>query len=313
MITWAFPLAFLLLVPVVARVFVRAGPHRVRVARADRPAGWTARRVLAPLPNALGLLGLALTVVALARPRVTHHDRVVEQPGLDILLAIDTSGSMRGTDLVSGSEGVSRLEVAKGVMADFVAARPDDRVGLVVFGEDAFTLVPLTTDHLAMAEVLDTVQIGVAGSRGTAVGDAIAVAARRLEQVEARSRLVVLLTDGQSNAGRFSPIEAAQLAAAVGTRVYTIGVGGGGAGLGDGLDEVTLTRVAQLTGAKYQRAASRQGLRDVFQSIDQLEPSPAKVRELSWYDERFGRWLVPGLLAVVAQVVLAATALRRAP
>jgi Ca-activated chloride channel family protein len=240
--------------------------------------------------------------------------------GLDILLAIDTSCSMEATDLAAGRTAVSRLEVAKGVVAEFVDERPDDRIGVVVFGEEAFTHVPLTLDHDTLKDVLEQVQIGVAGARGTAIGTAIAVSAKRLKQVENPERIVILLTDGQNNAGKYSPLEAADAAAALGIRIYTIGVGGRPSGLdrlftlgSDGLDERTLKAIAERTGGAYFRAASMDALRQIYDTINTLETSPAEVEE-DVEDHHWYRYaLFPGLLALILHLLLRAVGLRGWP
>ncbi len=321
MIEWATPWAFVLLplalaLPLQGRL---TGVARLRLPGPDvLEAGWTARRAMAWLPLALRVLGLVLVIVALARPRVSHRSTVVESDGLDIMLAIDTSGSMRNQDFRIAGRPVTRLEVAKGVIADFVEARPYDRIGVAVFGEQAFTHVPLTLDHGTLADVLQTVQIGIAGENRTAVGSAIAVAAKRLKDLDAPSKLVILLTDGQSNAGRLSPLEAAELAATLGIKVYTIGVGqetrrAFGMGMGDGPDERTLTAVAEATGARYFRATSTTALKDVYAAIDELEPSPAEVEELVQHEELYRAWLGPGALCLLLSSLLGATWLRRWP
>lgn len=317
-VEWGQPWAFRLLPLVLLLPFqpLLTGQNRLAVAGAARARrGLRAR--LAWLPDVLRLVGLVLLVVALARPRVTHRDEIVESNGLDILLAIDTSGSMRQEDFAVANRLVNRLEVAKGVVAEFVKERPHDRIGVVVFGEEAFTHVPLTLDHDTLLSVLDQVEIGVAGSRGTAVGTAIAVSSKRLQRLDAPEKIVVLLTDGRSNAGRLSPIEAAQAAGALGIKVYTIGVGAQGGRLGffgdDGIDEATLEQVAELTGARYFRATDTETLRQIYATIDELEPSPAKVKELVQHDELYRRALVPGLIALVLRTLLAATWLRRGP
>ena len=313
MTEWGAPWAFLLLVPVLLLVARRrmVRVQRLRVARLLR-AGMTLRRALWWAPSALRVAGLALVVVALARPRVARREVVVETEGVDILLAIDTSGSMRAQDFATGVRAASRLEVAKGVVADFIERRPHDRIGLVVFGEDAFTQVPLTRDHQTLRDVLSTVQIGVAGQRGTAVGTAIAVAARRLEQIDNPERVIILLTDGQSNSGRLGPVEAAQLAAALDIKVYTVGVGVS-AGGPDALDAPTLARVAEVTGASFLRATDAAGLARVYETIDAMEPSPAEVTELVDHLELYRPWLVAGLALLMLQAVLRATWLRRSP
>src|SRR5690606_29067996 len=202
------------------------GTNRLAVARIGamrrRPS---LRLLLAWVPPLLQIAGLGCLVVALARPQITQHDTIVESHGLAIVLAVHTSGSMRADDFTIGVRPVDRLEVAKGVMARFIEGRPHDRIGVVVFGEEAFTFVPLTLDHQGLLSILQDVQIGIAGAQGTAVGTALAVSAKRLKDLDAPEKVVILLTDGRSNAGRITPLEAAQAAAALGIRVYTIGVG----------------------------------------------------------------------------------------
>jgi Ca-activated chloride channel family protein len=275
------------------------------------------RAVLAPLPLALRILGMLLVVVALARPRVTHRSVSVESEGLDIILALDTSGSMKAEDFNVGLQPVNRLQVAKGVIAEFVQKRPYDRIGVVVFGEEAFTQVPLTLDHATLVDMLEQVEIGVAGSQGTAVGTALAVSSKRVKDLQSKEKIVVLLTDGQSNAGRISPMEAAQAAAALGIKVYTIGVGGERTGLlsmlSEGVDVEGLTAIAEATGGRFFRATSTQSLQQVYTTIDELEPSTAEVRQLVQHEERFRWFLVPGLALLLADALLAATALRRGP
>lgn len=320
--TFASPAWLLLLLPVLLLPLQpwATGKNRLAVASVDEMKRKLALRVLlAPLPRLLSIAGLAGLVLALARPQITRTDVWVESDGLDIVLAVDTSGSMRAEDFSSGLTPVNRLQVAKGVMAEFVRERPNDRLGLVVFGEEAFTQVPLTLDHDTLLEMLDRVEIGIAGAQGTAVGTALAVSAKRIKDLEAKSKIVILLTDGRSNAGRITPMEAAQAAAALGIKVYTIGVGaqerGGLGGLfrGDGIDEEGLTMLAEATGGKYFRATDTQSLRRIYDTINELEPSPAQVVQLVDRDERFRRFLIPAMAALLGQVVLAATFLRRGP
>ena len=318
MIELASPWWLLLALPVLLLPLQRrlTGRNALAVATVEN-ARLGVRPALARVPSALTVLGLLLVVLALARPRVTHRSVSVESEGLDILLAIDTSGSMKAEDLSMGMTRVNRLQVAKGVIADFVEKRPYDRIGVVVFGEEAFTQVPLTLDHQTLLDMLSQVEIGVAGPQGTAIGTAIAVSARRIKDIPSKEKIVILLTDGQSNAGRVSPMEAAQAAAALGIKVYTIGVGSNRQGLlglmSDGVDEEGLTAIAQATSARFFRATDVRALQQVYDTIGELEPSTAEVTQLVEHVELFRYFLVPGLMAMALSTLLSATVLRRGP
>lgn len=312
---WGRPWAFGL-VPVALAIPLQpllTGRHRLSVPKLGAHRV-TARIAVAWVPELALSAGAALMALALARPMITHHDVITLSPGLDILLAVDTSGSMRQDDFWAGRQPISRLSAAKGVISEFIDHRPNDRLGLEVFGEDAFTHVPLTLDHATLHAVLDTVDFGMAGQRGTAVGTAIAIGAKRLKELESPEKILILLTDGRSNAGRLSPEDATALAAPLGIRIYTIGVGSVQAqNSDDGIDEPTLRRVAERTGGRYFRATDLATLRAVYDTIDELETSPAQVRELVRFDEYFRSLLLPALCLVSLAVTLGQTALRRGP
>lgn len=324
MVEFASPWAWALLLPLVLQVVLQrrlTGRNVLAVpGLAHLGGGWSPRVWVHWLPGLLRFLGLVLCVVALARPRVPHRSVSVESEGLDILLAVDTSGSMREQDFTSGGRAVDRLQVAKGVMAQFIENRPHDRIGVVVFGEEAFTQVPLTLDHTTLLEALHAVEIGVAGDRGTAIGNAIAVGAKRLKDLEAPDRVLILLTDGENNAGEIAPMQAAEAASALDITIYTIGVGSKrrrGIGLllpnGGGPDDRGLTAIAETTGGKYFRATDTSSLQKIYATIDELEPSTAEVRELVDYEELYRDWLVPGLGLLVVSTLLGQTVLRKGP
>jgi len=318
---FANPWAFALLIPVLLLPLQRyvTGRNVLAVPRlADRDRRLTARLVFAWVPGVLQVVALSLMVTALARPRLTRRDVRVESEGLDIILAVDTSGSMRATDFSLGAQQVNRLQVAKGVMGEFIEGRPHDRIGVVVFGEEAFTHVPLTIDHQTLLSIMDQVEIGVAGAQRTAIGSAIAVSAKRLKDLDAPERLVILLTDGRDNGDQITPMEAAQAAAALNIKLYTIGVGAQSRGglfmaLSDGLDEAGLRKIAEVTGGQYFRATDAKSLERIYETIDQLEPSPAEVIELVQHEELFRRFLVPGVGLLALQLLLSGTVLRRGP
>ncbi|MCB9759610.1 MAG: VWA domain-containing protein [Alphaproteobacteria bacterium] len=314
----------LLLLPALA-LRERGGRARLgwsALSRLREGRGW--RVALAWLPSALRLLGLAALIVALARPQLTHREVVVRSDGIDIMLALDTSGSMEALDFVIDGQQATRLDVAREVMAEFIQRRPYDRLGLVVFGEEAFTQVPLTLDEDSLLRFLSQVEIGMAGGNATAVGQALAVASARLAELDAPSKVVILLTDGRSNAGKLSPMQAAEVARSLGIKVYTIGVGshegpsrgifgllrGGGR---EQIDERTLTRMAELTGAQYFRATDTDSLREIYDTIDKLEKTTAEAKEYVHREELYRYALLPGLALLALQQLLVATVLRRLP
>jgi len=314
----------LLVLPLIAWRRWRGGAAALRWSSlAMARAGGSARASLAGLPALVGALGVASLIVALARPQLTHRETVVQSDGIDIVLALDVSGSMESPDFVLRGRETTRLEVAKAVIARFVEGREHDRVGLVVFGEEAFTQVPLTLDHEALTRFLSSVEIGMAGPRATAIGQGVAVASKRLADLEAPSRVVILLTDGRSNAGSLDPLQAAEAAAALGIKVYTIGVGADGsarAGLfgmfrsrAEEVDERTLKAVAEATGARFFRATDTRSLREIYETIDELEKTTAEVVQYVHREELYRRALVPGVALILLQLLLSSTVLRRLP
>lgn len=324
MLEWAHPLCLLLLPVALLLPWWRRGPGLVFSATSAISAPATLRSRMARLVPLLASLGLMFLTLALARPQLVDRQRVVEREGIDIQLVLDTSGSMEAEDFSIRGRPASRLTVSKEVIARFVEGRPDDRVGLVVFGQEAFTQVPLTLDHPALVGMLRQVDIGVAGSRATAIGDAIAIGGRRLKELDAESRVMILLTDGHSNAGRVEPLVAAKAAKALGVRIYTIGVGskdGGGRGglLGmfrarrSDLDEPLLKAIAKTTGARYFRAQDTKALQEVYATIDEMEKTTAEIDEFVLTEEVFQPLAWWGLLFLLLHTLLGETWLRRLP
>lgn len=272
------------------------------------------------------LMALVLLVMALARPRAGERQSQVKSEGIDILIALDTSGSMRAVDLTSGSDkNRNRMDVAKQVAKEFVQGRTTDRIGLVVFGQEAYTQCPLTLDYGVLTSFLDRAAIGMAGD-GTALGSAIGVGTSRLKAVPGKSRVMILVTDGRNTAGRIPPVEAARAAAAFGVKIYTVGVGSDNAFLPVDtllgkqlipqpldLDEDTMKAIAERTGGRYFRATDAESLRQTYETIDALERTEVKIEEHMEYTELYP-WLVwPGLLLLLAEMALAQTRLRRLP
>ena len=227
---------------------------------------------------------------------------------------------MEAPDFRLRGRQVDRLHVAKKVVGDFIDERPFDRVGLVVFGEEAFTQVPLTLDHSALLAFLDNVEIGMAGANATAIGQALAVSARQLGRLEAPSKVLILLTDGRNNAGSLSPLRAAEAAQALGVTVYTIGVGStrrrrrGLFGIrSEEIDEDTLKAIAEATGGAYFRATDTRSLESIYETIGELEKSTAEVSVYIHREELYRKALVPGLVFLVLSSILSQTLLRRLP
>ena len=324
MLEWRHPLVFLLLLPWAA-LLIRQWRSRSRAAVSWSSTeglrrGRSIRVLLGFLPFWLRAIGVAALIVALARPQRVDSEQVVSSEGIDLVLALDVSGSMEALDFRLQGREVDRLHVAKKVVGDFVAARPYDRIGLVVFGEEAFTQVPLTLDHDALSDFLGNVEIGMAGANRTAIGQALAVSARQLGRLEAESRVLILLTDGRSNAGSLSPLQAAEAAEALGVTVYTIGVGstekrrrGFFGGRTEEIDEATLQAIAEATGGQYFRATDTQSLSEIYATIDALEKTTAEVQIQVRREELYRSILWPGLLLVVLSMLLSQTWLRRLP
>ncbi|MGH7894671.1 MAG: vWA domain-containing protein, partial [Candidatus Binatia bacterium] len=270
---------------------------------------------------------LGLVVLALARPQAGSSETRVHREGVDVVLAVDVSGSMLAEDFTLGSGRASRLDVVKSVVKDFVADRPQDRIGLVLFGARAYTQAPLTLDHGWLRQNLDRAEVGMIED-GTAIGAGLATAVNRLRASTAKSKFVVLLTDGQQNAGRITPETAAEAAAALGIKVYTVGAGTRGMApfpardlfgnkvyrpMQVDIDEETLKRVANATHARYFRATDTDSLRGVYTEIDKAEKTTFEAPEYADYRELYP-WLVwPALLVLCVEIGLAETLLRKLP
>ncbi|MFV1987721.1 MAG: VWA domain-containing protein [Gemmatimonadota bacterium] len=270
----------------------------------------------------LRLLGLAALVVAFARPQTGVTSEEISTRGIDIVLGLDISSSMLAEDLEP-----NRLEAAKAVASAFVQGRRSDRIGLVVFGGEAFTQAPLTLDYDVVSTVISELEVGMVED-GTAIGLGLATALKRLQGSAAESKVVILLTDGRNNRGEIDPATAAQMAQALGVRVYTIGAGSRGTAripvddpvLGRryvtaqvDVDEASLAAIAELTGGRYFRATDRESLESIYAEIDALETTEIDVESFTSYGELFRLPLTAGLVLLLLEVLLAHTALRRLP
>ena len=277
-------------------------------ARGARP-GWRVR--LRWLPTALRVAAVALLVLALARPQRGLAVTSIPEEGIDVALAFDVSGSMsERTQLSTGGFGPTRIEAAKEVIQDFVDTLEGDRAGLVIFQGRSLVMSPLTLDHEALKRTVSETESGLLPD-GTAIGLGLSEALNLLRESQARSRVVVLLTDGQNNAGDVQPLQAAQIAKALGIRVYTIGFTSQ-RGSGE-VDEVALRRIATDTGATYHDASTPDELAKAYEEIGALERSRVGERRFTRYEE-FGPWLAGAALGLlVIEAVLRGTALRRFP
>ena len=323
-------LLLLLLLPIIVYLYIVQGRQRQgSVQFSDlaslRRMGNTMWARLRHVLFVFKLLGLVLLVVALARPQAGREKREMSAEGIDIMLTLDVSSSMELNDLDNGER--SRLAVAKEVVSDFVGGRYSDRIGMVVFAGESFTQCPLTLDYDVLTSFLQGVQIADESWDGTAIGMALINATNRLRESEGRSQVVILLTDGVNNAGEIEPLTAADVAEAVGVRVYTIGVGSDGSirrpvqgifgtryqTVQVEIDEETLRAVAQRTGGKYYRATSEEKLEAIYREIGELETTEITSEVHVEYSERYPHFLWPGLLLLLIEVLLSNTRFRRLP
>jgi Ca-activated chloride channel family protein len=289
---------------------------------------WAVR--LRPWVEALRLVSVGLLIVAIARPQTGKSHTQVTTEGIDIMLVVDTSGSMQALDLDAHKrigDRRNRLEVVRDVMADFVKGRDTDQIGLVVFGSEAFTQCPLTLDHGIVDSFLGRLEVGMAGE-ATAIGSALGTAVKRLRDSEAKSKVVILLTDGASNAGVITPSKAAEIAQTFGVKVYTIGAGTldeKAPVLVDGffgqqvqyipveIDEATLREIAETTGGAYFRAEDSEALARIYDQIDTLEKTEVKSRTYMEYDERFSWLVLPAIFLLLLELLLLGTRFRKIP
>ena len=283
-------------------------------------------KIKAMVPIILRFIAITLFIIAFARPQEGHKRTEILSQGVDIVLAIDTSGSMQALDFKKNETPVTRLSVVKDVVAEFVKNREMDRIGMVVFGANAFTQCPLTLDQNILLSFLDKLKIGMAGD-ATAIGSAIGISARRLKDLKSKSKVIILLTDGRNNSGAISPLQAAEIAKSLGIKVYTIGVGKRGKApfLVDSIfgkrliyqnvdiDEEVLNKISKMTDAKYFRATDLKSLKDIYKQIDLLEKSEVKSIDHSEHKELFHYFLIPGLILLLTEIVFSNSFLRRLP
>ncbi|MBE6411073.1 MAG: VWA domain-containing protein [Opitutales bacterium] len=287
----------------------------------------------------LTLIALALLIIALARPRIGMGYSEKEESGIDIVLTIDVSGSMAGLDFSAGrSRPLTRLDAVKEVVNAFIEKRPNDRLGMVTFAANSFLVSPMTLNHDWLKQNLERIEIGVIDANRTAIGSAIGMSVNRLRDLKkAKSRVIILLTDGENNAGKISPIAAAEAASTYDTKIYTIAAGRSGivpaAALNDKqqvvrdragnpvyggdmrseVDEETLKKISEITGGKFYRATNLKELQNIYADIDRLEKTTVKLRNFTSYRELFQYFAGMAIAILALKLILANTKFRTLP
>ena len=276
----------------------------------------TLRKILAWLPPVLNFFIITLIIIAIARPQSTSEDEKVEKEGIDIIISMDISGSMEACDFKP-----NRLEAAKNVACEFIQARENDRIGIVLFAGESFTQCPLTTDRSTLVNLMTQVKNGIIED-GTAIGMGLANAVARIKDSDAKSKVVILLTDGMNNCGEIEPVSAAEIAATYGIRVYTIGVGTQGTApypttdiwgrkvyeqVKVDIDEATLQKIAKITDGKYFRATNNQALKNVYEQIDKLEKTKMLSMTISHSEDLFHPFLLWALVLMILNVLIRMT------
>jgi Ca-activated chloride channel family protein len=277
-------------------------------------------------------LALAFFIIAMAQPRSILGETKINASGVDIVVALDMSGSMAAEDdgFELNGQPASRFAIAKDVLKKFIGKRPNDRLGLVIFATHAFVVVPPTLDHDFLLENLERLDINMEGfdDHATAIGSAISTSLNRLRDLKSKSKIVILMTDGENNSGKVPPLTAAEAAQALGIKVYTIGVGTRGEAriyqtdawgrkypvkIPVDVDEETLSKIANMTKAKYYRADTSDTLKKIYADIDRLEKTEQEVKKFTQFNELFPWAILPGLFLLLLEVILNHTIWRRLP
>jgi Ca-activated chloride channel family protein len=285
-----------------------------------------AGRILA----ALRWLALALFIVALAQPRRVRGETEVKASGVDIVVAIDLSGSMASLDFIENGHRVNRIDLAREVLGKFIDGRPSDRIGLVVFAAQALIASPLTLDHDFLQASLARLYLGIIDENQTAIGSALMAALNQIRDIPSKSKIIILMTDGENNAGKVSPLTAAEIAQTLNVKVYTIGIGTRGMApmpvgknpftgeiqyrnMPADVDETTLQKIADMTGGKYYRADSADTMRSIYAQIDSYEKTEVEVKKYQHFDELFRPVALAGLALLLLEMVLGQTVWRKLP
>lgn len=327
-ITWANPEYFWIgvIIPLLIAyyIFAQRGKNaeiQVSSTAMFGPKQRTWKHIMRHSTFVLRMLAIIFIIVALARPQSSSSSEDVNVEGIDIVAALDISGSMLAEDFKP-----NRLEAAKNVLTDFVEGRDNDRIGVVVFAGESFTQCPLTTDHTIIVNLIKDLKYGFIED-GTAIGDGLATAINRLKESNAISKVIILLTDGVNNAGYIDPRSAADIAVTYGIRVYTIGVGAIGTApmpvdtpfgkryqnMEVQIDEDLLREISNMTGAKYFRATNNKALENIYKEIDQMEKTKINVTEFHKKHEEFLPFAVAALLILALEILLRYTIFKRLP
>ena len=316
----------LLLIPLLAYWYIRkqrAMTSDIRFSTLDAFGGTapTLRERLRHLPAILRLLTLVVLIVALARPQLTSQGENIYTEGIDIALLLDISGSMLAEDFHP-----NRIQAAKDVAQSFIEGRANDRIGLVIFAGQSFTQCPMTLDYRVLRNLLKQVKPGMVED-GTAIGMAIAQGVNRLKDSKAKSKVMILLTDGVNNRGEVDPLTAANIAQTFGIRIYTVGVGTVGEApypvqtpfgvryqnVPVDVDEKTLRSIADITGGNFYRATNNRTLKEIYAEIDKLEKTRIEVKSYRSYADMFGTWAWAGLIALLLEMGMSGLVLRKLP
>lgn len=319
---WLLAVPVLMVLHYLYLEFSERHPHvRVSTAVPWKAGGTSFMAVFRHVPFLLRIAALVLIVVAIARPRSSQDMERVDTEGIDIILAMDVSTSMLARDLTP-----DRISASKDIAIEFISQRPSDRMGIVVFAGESFTQCPLTTDRATLINLMKEVQTDLIED-GTAIGNGLATAVARMKDSDAKSRVVILLTDGVNNRGEISPQMAAEIAKTYGVRVYTIGVGKEGMApypvmtpwgvevqnVKVEIDEALLSEIAESTGGRYFRATDNTKLAEIYSEINKMEKARTTVDSFPVYKELFGKYALLALLALLLELVLNWFVIRRLP
>ena len=319
---WLEILPLLLILHYVYLELARRSPHlRVSTITPWKKSGRTVFSVVRHLPFAMRIIALSMIILAIARPRSAGEMERVDSEGIDIMLTMDVSTSMLARDF-----NPDRLSAAKDIAIEFIAQRPYDRIGIVVFAGESFTQCPMTTDRATLINLMKEVQTDLIED-GTAIGNGLATAVARMKDSDAKTRVVILLTDGVNNAGEITPQMAAQIAKTYGVRVYTIGVGAEGMApypvmtpwgvdiqkVKVEIDEALLKEIAETTGGQYFRATDNTKLMEIYSEINKMEKVKTTVDSFPVYKELFGRYAFMALIALLLEFLLRVFVMRRLP